>query len=114
MNPAMEPSAHVTIEQARVTPHAPGRSSALLVRHGSMELRYYAPRGADPQTPHDQDELYVVWKGSGTFVHGAARTRFGPGDALFVAAGVVHRFEDFSDDLELWVAFYGPKGGEGA
>jgi hypothetical protein len=31
---------------------------------------------------------------------------------LFVSAGVVHRFEDFSDDLETWVVFYGTKGGE--
>jgi hypothetical protein len=29
-----------------------------------------------------------------------------------VPAGVVHRFEDFSDDLAVWVVFYGPEGGE--
>ena len=37
---------------------------------------------------------------------------FGPGDLIFVPAGAEHRFEDFSDDLETWVAFYGPEGGE--
>jgi hypothetical protein len=31
---------------------------------------------------------------------------------LFAAAGVEHRFENFSDDLALWVIFYGPEGGE--
>jgi hypothetical protein len=25
---------------------------------------------------------------------------------------VEHRFEDFSDDLAVWVIFYGPDGGE--
>ena len=25
--------------------------------HGTMRLGFYAPRGHDPQTPHDQDEL---------------------------------------------------------
>jgi hypothetical protein len=25
---------------------------------------------------------------------------------------VPHRFENFSDDLALWVFFYGPEGGE--
>jgi hypothetical protein len=25
---------------------------------------------------------------------------------------VVHRFLDFSDDLTVWVVFYGPPGGE--
>lgn len=31
---------------------------------------------------------------------------------IFVAAGQVHRFEDFSEDLAVWVFFYGPQGGE--
>jgi hypothetical protein len=31
---------------------------------------------------------------------------------LFAAAGVEHRFENSSDDLPLWVVFYGPEGGE--
>ena len=35
-----------------------------------------------------------------------------PGDLLFVPAGVVHRFEEFTDDLAVWVIFYGPEGGE--
>jgi hypothetical protein len=33
---------------------------------------------------------------------------------LFVGAGVEHRFEEFSDDLAVWVFFYGPEGGEPA
>ena len=35
-----------------------------------------------------------------------------PGDFLFVAAAIAHRFEDFSDDLLVWRVFYGSKGGE--
>jgi len=35
-----------------------------------------------------------------------------PGDLLFVPAGIVHRFEDFTDDFATWVMFYGPEGGE--
>jgi hypothetical protein len=27
---------------------------------------------------------------------------------------VEHRFEEFSDDLAVWVIFYGPEGGEAA
>lgn len=51
-------------------------------------------------------------RGSGWFVNGPERERFGPGDLLFVPAGVAHRFEDFTDDLVVWVMFYGPEGGE--
>jgi quercetin dioxygenase-like cupin family protein len=32
---------------------------------------------------------------------------FGPGDLLWVPAGVVHRFKDFTDDLAVWVVFFG-------
>ena len=28
------------------------------------------------------------------------------------AAGTAHRFENFTDDLAVWVLFYGPEGGE--
>jgi mannose-6-phosphate isomerase-like protein (cupin superfamily) len=87
---------------------------ATLLRHGSMSVELYAPQGRDAQTPHSQDELYVVIAGSGTFVNGEARHPFAPGDVLFVPAGVEHRFEEFSDDFQTWVIFYGPEGGEPA
>lgn len=89
-----------------------GLRSAVAFEHGSMLAKLYAPRGTDPQTPHTRDEVYVVIAGSGRFVAGDQSWPFGPGDFLFVPAGMVHRFEDFTDDLKLWVVFYGPEGGE--
>ncbi len=86
----------------------------VLLEHGSMELGYYRPRGSDKQTPHDQDELYIVHTGSGVFVRDDERIPFTAGDALFVAAGVEHRFIEFSEDFAAWVIFYGPGGGEAA
>ena len=50
--------------------------------------------------------------GSGTFVLDGHRHPFAPGTALFVPAGVVHRFEDFTPDFVTWVVFWGPDGGE--
>lgn len=101
-----------TVAEAGAVPIPPGRQSALLLAHGTMEVRHYAPRGRDDQTPHDQDELYVVIAGSGQFVNGDRRHPFGPGDMIFVRAGVAHRFEEFTDDFATWVIFYGPAGGE--
>jgi mannose-6-phosphate isomerase-like protein (cupin superfamily) len=86
--------------------------SAAVYEHGSLLLKLFAPHRADPQQPHTRDEIYVVAQGKGWFVNGPARHPFGVGDVLFVPARVVHRFEDFSDDLMLWVVFYGPEGGE--
>ena len=96
---------------ARIAPDATLRSVPLF-RHGTLLVKYYAPRGMDQQTPHTRDELYVVASGSGWFARGDERVPFEPGDALFVAAGVEHRFEDFTDDFGTWVMFYGPEGGE--
>lgn len=84
----------------------------VLMQNGSMELGFYRPRGKDEQNPHAQDEIYIVQSGSGTFIRGEERIDFTAGDALFVAAGVEHRFVDFSSDFAAWVVFYGPDGGE--
>ena len=84
----------------------------VLLEHGSMELGFYRPEGSDEQEPHEQDEIYVVQSGSGVFVRGDERIDFAPGDALFVPAGMEHRFVDFSDDFAAWVIFWGPPGGE--
>ncbi|MGH2404032.1 MAG: cupin domain-containing protein [bacterium] len=99
-------------EALRRIPGPRSERSVSVFRHGTLEIKLYAPRGTDPQTPHTRDEGYVVVQGRGVFVIGTAREPFGPGDFLFAPAGAVHRFEDFSDDLAVWVIFYGPEGGE--
>ena len=101
-----------SLEGARAAAIPPGARSALLMRRGTMALRFYQPRGVDLQQPHEQDEIYVVVSGSGSFVCEGVRAPFGPGDALFAPAGAEHRFEGFGDDFAAWVVFYGPKGGE--
>jgi mannose-6-phosphate isomerase-like protein (cupin superfamily) len=95
-------------------PGPAGRRWAVALERGSLEVELYAPRGNDLQTPHSRDEVYVVVKGSGTFVNGEERTSFAEGDLLFVPAGQSHRFEEFTWDLQAWAIFYGPAGGERA
>jgi mannose-6-phosphate isomerase-like protein (cupin superfamily) len=91
-----------------------GKHFVEMFRHGSLLVEVYAPRGTDPQTPHTRDEVYIVAAGTGIFVTPDKRQPFKPADFLFVPAGVVHRFEEFSDDFAAWVLFYGPEGGEQA
>jgi mannose-6-phosphate isomerase-like protein (cupin superfamily) len=106
-------SAHFRVaeELARLEQQSDGRALELF-RHGTLLVKLYAPRGEDPQTPHTRDEIYVVAQGSGLFFNGETRTPFGPGDWLFAAAQWPHRFENFTDDLAVWVMYYGPEGGE--
>lgn len=82
------------------------------LRHGTMKVGLYAPRGLDAQAPHKQDELYIVIRGTGEFTKSHERRRFNAHDVIFVEAGAEHRFENFSDDFSAWVIFWGPENGE--
>ena len=95
-------------------PTPEGKRFVAMFEHGTLLVELYAPRGADPQKPHTRDEVYVVIQGRGQFRNGPSVAAFHPGDVLFVPARVTHRFEDFTDDLVVWVIFYGPEGGEAA
>src|SRR5947207_1623472 len=88
-------------------PESQRERSIALFQHGTLTVKLYAPRGSDPQTPHTRDEVYIVAEGTGEFVREEERITFAPGDVLFAAAGVKHRFENFSDDFATWVLFYG-------
>jgi quercetin dioxygenase-like cupin family protein len=67
---------------------------------------YVLPAGStDRQTPHDEDEIYVVLDGLGVFtVEGADRT-VQKGSVLYVKAGVDHRFHSITEDLSVLVFF---------
>lgn len=115
-----EPSTRIDESKERITltealaklPGPQGARFAPVFERGSLLVEIYAPHGQDPQQPHTRDEAYILMQGSGEFVNGGQRHAFGPGDFLFVPAGVEHRFENFSDDFVTWVIFYGPEGGE--
>jgi len=96
-------------------PGPAGEHAVSVLQRGTLKTLLSLGRFAllpRPTTPHDQDEVYVIIRGRGVFLHDGKRDPFGPGDLLFVAAGTDHRFEDFTEDLAVWVVFYGPGGGE--
>jgi len=105
----MQSSVSNALEQLAASP---GALFLKVLEHGTMTVEIYRPVKADMQTPHLQDELYVIISGTGNFVNNGERAPFQPGDVLFVAAGTDHRFENFTDDFAAWVIFYGPLGGE--
>ena len=103
----------ITVAEAMARLPGPGGERyAVQLEHGTLSVEIYAPRGSDPQQPHTRDEAYIVVQGCGEFVNGGERRSIGPGDFLFVPAHVVHRFENFTDELIVWVIFWGPEGGE--
>lgn len=93
-------------------PSPTGERNVLVLKRGALDVKLTLPLPPNVQTPHAQDELYVVIRGRGVLVHGGRRDPFEPGDILFVAAGVEHHYEEFSNDFALWRIFYGAQGGE--
>jgi len=89
-----------------------GELFAKMLQHGSMSVEIYAPKGKDLQQPHAQDELYFIQRGSGQLDIAGEKFSAQAGDVFFVAAGMAHNFENFSDDFATWVVFYGKLGGE--
>lgn len=67
--------------------------------------------GDDPQSPHTEDEIYVVTAGRARFVGDDTGTvDAGPGTVIFVPAGEGHRFVDIQEDL-VTLVFFGPAEG---
>jgi len=65
--------------------------------------------GVDGQSPHTEDEIYVVTAGAATFVDAAGEVPVGPGATIFVAAGQRHRFVDITEDFATVVVFAPPE-----
>jgi mannose-6-phosphate isomerase-like protein (cupin superfamily) len=93
-------------------PGPAGERSVLVLQRGTLDVKLSRPVPPNQQTPHGQDEIYVVIRGRGVLVHDGKREPFESGDLLFVAAGTEHHYEDFTEDLALWRIFYGRSGGE--
>ena len=91
----------------RQIPGPPGEHYTTLMQRGTLRVVLSLPISPNRQTPHEQDEIYVIVRGSGVLVHDRKRDAFNSGDLMFVAAGVEHWFEDFTDDLAVWVVFFG-------
>lgn len=96
----------------RRIPTPEGEHALTLLEHGTLKLKLSQPVPPNRQTPHEQDELYIVARGRGELVHDGRRDRFETGDVMFIAAGTEHHVENFSADLSIWVVFYGAAGGE--
>jgi mannose-6-phosphate isomerase-like protein (cupin superfamily) len=88
-------------------PGAAGLDYIEHLRRPDLSVGTYSLRAGavDDQTPHTEDEVYVVTSGLSRFTSGDETVDIAPGDVLFVAAHEVHRFHDITEDLALLVIF---------
>lgn len=68
--------------------------------------------GADPQSPHKEDEMYYVVRGRARMQAGSEDHPVSQGSIVFVAAGVEHRFYEIAEELMVLV-FFAPAETEG-
>jgi mannose-6-phosphate isomerase-like protein (cupin superfamily) len=67
---------------------------------------YVLPIGStDPQSPHNEDELYYVVRGKARMKVGSEDQAVTQGTVVFVAARVEHRFYDIKEELAVLVFF---------
>ena len=65
---------------------------------------------ADPQSPHREDEIYVVVGGAGAIELDGVVHPLRVGSMVSVPRDVEHRFVDITEDLVLAVVFGPPEG----
>ena len=77
------------------------------LRRDSLSLGVYTlpVGGVDLQKPHAEDEAYYVLGGHASITVGDEARSVGPGDLIFVAKDLVHRFHTITSDLSLLVFF---------
>ena len=86
---------------------AHGFREAFRARTLSLTVAVWPAGGEDEQRPHAEDEVYLVLRGRGRVRAGEEDFAVGPGSAVYVAAGVEHRFHSIEEDLET-VVFWSP------
>jgi quercetin dioxygenase-like cupin family protein len=63
--------------------------------------------GTDEQSPHTEDEIYVVTAGRARLESAGDTVEVRPGSVIYVPAGEVHHFTDIAEDLAV-VVFFAP------
>lgn len=88
----------------------PGPDGRRYVEHLSvpdLSLGTYSLRAGavDTQTPHAEDEVYLVLRGRARFTAGGDTVDAQTGSCLYVPAHEEHRFHDVTEDLTVVVVF---------
>lgn len=91
-----------------------GRRYLEFLRVAAMSGGLYALRRGetDPQSPHTEDEVYVVLRGGARIRVGADDYPVRTGSVIYVPARLDHRFHDITEDLAVLVFFAPPEGSE--
>jgi mannose-6-phosphate isomerase-like protein (cupin superfamily) len=71
----------------------------------SMGLYVLPAGGADPQSPHTEDEVYYVLSGRAQILVADENRAVQAGSIVYVEKNVAHRFHSIEEDLTVLVFF---------
>jgi mannose-6-phosphate isomerase-like protein (cupin superfamily) len=71
----------------------------------SVGLYVLPAGGADPQSPHTEDEIYYVVSGKAQILVAEENRDVQTGSIVYVAKNIAHRFHSIEEDLTLLVFF---------
>lgn len=71
----------------------------------SMGLYVLPTGGADPQSPHTEDEVYYVASGKAKILVANENRDVQAGSVIYVEKNVAHRFHSIEEDLTVLVFF---------
>lgn len=78
-------------------------------RHMSAGLYALAVGESDTQSPHGQDEIYLVVSGRASITVGDETSVVARGSVVYVPARTPHRFHHITEDLRVLVVFSPPE-----
>ncbi len=81
------------------------------LRERNMSAGLYAlpAGGTDTQSPHAQDEIYLVMSGRASITVGEDTSVVARGSVVYVPARTPHRFHHITEDLRVLVVFSPPE-----
>src|SRR5262245_10597424 len=99
--------AHFRLEDLEARRRAGADPWLELLRVPSLRTGLYVlPAGAiDDQQPHEEDEVYVVLAGRARFTCEGQDRPVEPGDVIYVAKRLDHRFHSIEEELRIAVVF---------
>jgi|SRR5271167_1184074 len=103
----MKAASFLNIAEAEKLCEQSGKRYLEFLRVPAMSAGVYVlPAGSsDPQSPHQEDEMYYVVRGRARVRAGSEEQAVREGSVIFVAAGVEHRFFDITEELVVLVFF---------
>lgn len=100
-------TAEFSLDDVNVAHAAAGQMWHEFLRVPDLSLGLYVIRvgGDDPQSPHNEDEVYFILSGKGVLRAGDEEFPAEAGSILYVAKQVPHRFHDVTEELRVLVFF---------